>query len=62
LQDQGRSRDPQPTQPLSGEPPDVLIRGASFAGLAVARELAGVEADVLALDRYGIALDQAPSP
>jgi hypothetical protein len=55
LQNHGRSRDPQPTQPLSGERPDALIRGASFAGLAVARKLADVEADVLALD-------QVPSP
>jgi flavin-dependent dehydrogenase len=33
---------------------DVLICGASFAGLAVARELAGCGADVLVLDRYEI--------
>ena len=33
---------------------DVLICGASFAGLAAARELAGSGADVLVLDRYGI--------
>jgi len=33
---------------------DVLICGASFAGLAVARELAGSGADVLVLDRYEI--------
>jgi flavin-dependent dehydrogenase len=33
---------------------DVLICGASFAGLAVARELAGSGADVLILDRYEI--------
>jgi flavin-dependent dehydrogenase len=39
--------------PLDGER-DVLICGASFAGLAVARELAGSEADVLILDRYEI--------
>jgi flavin-dependent dehydrogenase len=31
---------------------DVLICGASFAGLAVARELAGAGADVLVVDRY----------
>src|SRR6202171_578891 len=31
---------------------DVLICGASFAGLAVARELAGSGARVLLLDRY----------
>ncbi|MDA0181754.1 NAD(P)/FAD-dependent oxidoreductase [Solirubrobacter phytolaccae] len=34
--------------------PDVLICGASFAGLAVARELAGSGADVLIVDRYEI--------
>jgi len=39
--------------PLDGER-DVLICGASFAGLAVARELAGSGADVLVLDRYEI--------
>jgi menaquinone-9 beta-reductase len=33
---------------------DVLICGASFAGLAVARELAHTGADVLVLDRYEI--------
>jgi flavin-dependent dehydrogenase len=33
---------------------DVLICGASFAGLAVARELAGTGARVLVLDRYEI--------
>jgi flavin-dependent dehydrogenase len=33
---------------------DVLICGASFAGLAVARELAGAGADVLVVDRYDI--------
>jgi flavin-dependent dehydrogenase len=33
---------------------DVLICGASFAGLAVARELAGCGADVLMIDRYEI--------
>ncbi len=36
------------------ERPDVLICGASFAGLAVARELAGAGADVLVVDRYEI--------
>jgi menaquinone-9 beta-reductase len=36
------------------EAPDVLICGASFAGLAVARELAGCGADVLVIDRYEI--------
>src|SRR6478609_4284245 len=39
--------------PLDGRH-DVLICGASFAGLAVARELAGSGADVLILDRYEI--------
>jgi len=34
--------------------PDVLVCGASFAGLAVARELAGAGADVLVVDRYEI--------
>src|SRR3954464_11816719 len=33
---------------------DVLICGASFAGLAVARELAGTGARVLLVDRYEI--------
>lgn len=33
---------------------DVLICGASFAGLAVARELTGSGADVLVIDRYEI--------
>jgi flavin-dependent dehydrogenase len=39
--------------PLSGDF-DVLIAGASFAGLAVARELAGSGARVLIVDRYEI--------
>jgi len=39
--------------PLSGDV-DVLICGASFAGLAVARELSGTGARVLILDRYEI--------
>src|SRR5687767_685266 len=39
--------------PLGGEH-DVLVCGASFAGLAVARELAGVGARVLIVDRYEI--------
>ena len=39
--------------PLSGRR-DVLICGASFAGLAAARELAGSGADVLVVDRYEI--------
>jgi flavin-dependent dehydrogenase len=33
---------------------DVVVCGASFAGLAVARELAGAGADVLVVDRYEI--------
>ncbi|HEY5054166.1 MAG TPA: NAD(P)/FAD-dependent oxidoreductase, partial [Solirubrobacterales bacterium] len=33
---------------------DVLICGASFAGLAVARELAGSDARVMIVDRYEI--------
>jgi digeranylgeranylglycerophospholipid reductase len=40
--------------PLGAQRPDVLICGASFAGLAVARELAGSGADVLVIDRYEI--------
>jgi flavin-dependent dehydrogenase len=39
---------------LDGTRADVLICGASFAGLAVARELAGSGADVLIVDRYAI--------
>jgi flavin-dependent dehydrogenase len=39
--------------PLDGRH-DVLVCGASFAGLTVARELAGSGADVLVLDRYEI--------
>jgi digeranylgeranylglycerophospholipid reductase len=39
--------------PLSGSY-DVLVCGASFAGLAVARELAGSGAEVLVVDRYEI--------
>jgi flavin-dependent dehydrogenase len=39
---------------LEGASVDVLICGASFAGLAVARELAGSGADVLLVDRYEI--------
>ena len=39
--------------PLDGSH-DVLICGASFAGLAIARELAGSGADVLMVDRYEI--------
>jgi len=39
--------------PLRGDA-DVLICGASFAGLAVARELAGAGARVMMIDRYEI--------
>src|SRR3954469_21511421 len=39
--------------PLAGSF-DVLVCGASFAGLAVARELAGSGAEVLVIDRYEI--------
>jgi flavin-dependent dehydrogenase len=39
--------------PLSGDY-DVLICGASFAGLAVARELAGSGARTLMIDRYAV--------
>jgi flavin-dependent dehydrogenase len=39
--------------PLAGEH-DVIVCGGSFAGLAVARELAGSGADVLIVDRYEI--------
>ncbi|HEV7517413.1 MAG TPA: FAD-dependent oxidoreductase, partial [Thermoanaerobaculia bacterium] len=38
---------------LSGDC-DVLVCGASFAGLAVARELAGSGARVLMVDRYEV--------
>ena len=41
----------RPDQPLVDEHADVVVCGASFAGLAVARELAGTGADVLVLDR-----------
>jgi menaquinone-9 beta-reductase len=46
---------------------DVLVCGASFAGLAVARELAGAGADVLVVDRYELGERQtsacaAPTP
>ena len=39
---------------LGGTEVDVLICGASFAGLAVARELADSDASVLVVDRYEI--------
>jgi flavin-dependent dehydrogenase len=43
-------------QSLDGERADVIVCGASFAGLAVARELtlAGSGADVLLVDRYEV--------
>jgi menaquinone-9 beta-reductase len=40
--------------PLDGLRADVLVCGASFAGLAVARELAGSGADVVLLNRYEV--------
>ena len=40
--------------PFADERADVLICGASFAGLAVARELAGSGARVVLLDRYEV--------
>jgi digeranylgeranylglycerophospholipid reductase len=43
----------QARTPLGGEF-DVLVCGASFAGLSVARELAGADARVLVIDRYEI--------
>ena len=46
----GAERDPVPP----GADADVLICGASFAGLAVARELRATGARVLVLDRYEI--------
>ena len=39
---------------LEGLSADVLVCGASFAGLAVARELAGSGADVVVVDRYEV--------
>src|SRR5919201_5558380 len=39
--------------PLSADA-DILVCGASFAGLAVARELAGSGARVLIVDRYDV--------
>jgi flavin-dependent dehydrogenase len=39
---------------LDGLRADILICGASFGGLAVARELAGSGADVLVVDRYAV--------
>jgi menaquinone-9 beta-reductase len=40
--------------PLDDASAEVLVCGASFAGLAVARELAGSGADVLLVDRYEV--------
>ena len=40
--------------PLGNRDADVLICGASFAGLTVARELAGAGARVLVIDRYEV--------
>ncbi len=53
--------------PIEQPRADVLICGASFAGLAVARELAGSGADVLIVDRYQVGERQtsacaAPTP
>ena len=48
-----RTKRGQERTPLGGDS-DVLICGASFAGLAVARELAGSGARVLVVDRYEI--------
>ena len=53
--------------PIDRPRADVLVCGASFAGLAVARELAGSGADVLIVDRYEIGERQtsacaAPTP
>jgi menaquinone-9 beta-reductase len=39
--------------PISGDF-DLIVCGASFAGLAIARQLAGADAEVLVLDRYEI--------
>jgi menaquinone-9 beta-reductase len=39
---------------LDGTRADVLVCGASFAGLSVARELTGSGADVLVVDRYQV--------
>jgi len=53
--------------PIDRPQADVLICGASFAGLAVARELTGSGADVLIVDRYEVGERQtsacaAPTP
>src|SRR3990170_3422384 len=47
-------RGPERTRFASDAAVDVLICGASFAGLAVARELRAAGATVLVLDRYEI--------
>ena len=49
----GEARNGNGHAPL-GERHDVVICGASFGGLAAARELSGSGADVLVLDRYEI--------
>ena len=53
--------------PIAAREADVVVCGASFAGLAVARELSGSGADVLVVDRYEIGERQtsacaAPTP
>jgi digeranylgeranylglycerophospholipid reductase len=48
-----RTKRGEARSPLGGDY-DVVIAGASFAGLAVARELAGSDARVLMLDRYEV--------
>ena len=53
MTERATARGPERTS-LDGTRADVLICGASFAGLAVARELAGTGADVLLVDRYAI--------
>jgi len=60
----GEERTPLPEDAARA---DVLVCGASFAGLAVARELAGSGADVLVVDRYALGERQtsacaAPTP
>src|SRR6201995_4852290 len=49
-----RRRTGPPRTALADERADVLVCGASFAGLAVARALAGSGRDVLVVDRYEI--------
>ena len=48
-----RTKRDEERTPLGGDF-DVVVCGASFAGLAVARELAGTEARVMVLDRYEV--------